>query len=248
LLSYPYPYSPRSKSSIDLFAGKKYVAYMWVLPTYDRPERAQETLDSIERCGVNTSGLIYVDGSTNPGYANLRAPKNWSIWKGEKNLGVCRALNAVFSKFPNEPWYGFLSDDSIVKTPNWDQILLSKRDNFSIVHSADGWQSGPRIHGRIHGAVLFGGELLRALGWWVAPGLVHSFCDDVWEAIADAAHLRKFVPEVMVEHCHFGNGKRAIDPSYLKAYHSFDQDKEAFMLWKEKDLSKALRQIAVRQK
>lgn len=216
---------------------------MWVLPTYDRPERAQQALDSIEKASSTTPGLVYIDGSKNPGYQHLRIPKNWSVWKGEKNLGVCGALNAVFSRFPNEPWYGFLSDDSIVKTPKWDQILLSKADGFSIVHSADGWQAGPRIHG----AVVFGGDLLRALGWWVPPGFVHSFCDDVWETIADAALLRKFIPEVMVEHCHFWNGKTAVDPSYIKAYQSFDQDREAFMLWKKEELSKALERIALRR-
>lgn len=216
---------------------------MWVLPTYDRPERAQQTLNSIEQAGCNTPGLVYIDGSLNPKYAELRLPKGWSIWKNPINRGVCAGLNDVFARFPNCSWYGFISDDSIIRTPSWDTLLLAKADDFAIVHSADGW----RTDHRIHGAVLFGGELLRSLGWWVPPGLIHSFCDDVWECIAEALNLRRYVPEVMVEHCHFGNGKTAVDRSYLKAYASFEEDKMAFLKWKEEDFEKALLRIGKRR-
>ncbi|MBX7067006.1 MAG: glycosyltransferase [Parachlamydiales bacterium] len=216
---------------------------MWVLPTYDRPERAQQTLDSIEKAGCNTPGLVYIDGSQNPCYDNLRLPCGWSVLRGEVNRGVCSALNTVFARYPNCSWYGFISDDSMIRTPCWDTLLLSKADNYTIVHSADGW----RTDHRIHGAVIFGGELLRALGWWVPTGLIHSFCDDVWESIADAIDGRRYVPEVMVEHCHFGNGKTAVDRSYLKAYASFDEDKAAFLKWKKEDFELALKRIAKRR-
>ncbi|MBU6382747.1 MAG: glycosyltransferase [Verrucomicrobia bacterium] len=214
---------------------------MWVLPTYDRPERAQKTLDSIAQSGCTTPGLVYIDG--NQKYPALHLPKGWSVWQNELNRGVCAALNDVFARFPNCPWYGFMSDDSLVRTPFWDQRLLAQMDDYSIVHSADGWRSEERIHG----AVVFGGELLRALQWWVPDGLVHSFCDDVWESIAHALHLRRYVPEVMVEHCHFGNQKAPVDFSYLKAYQSFDQDQQAFLKWKEMDFQAAIERVQKRQ-
>lgn len=226
------------------YYGAIYSASMWVLPTYDRPERAQQTLESIELAGCNTPGLVYIDGSKNPKYANLRLPKGWSVWKNPMNGGVCKALNEVFHQFPDLSWYGFISDDSLIRTPCWDKLLLSKADHYAIVHSADGW----RTERRIHGAVVFGGELLRALGWWVPPGLIHSFCDDVWETIADKMNLRRYVPDVMVEHCHFANGKTAIDQSYLKAYSSFDEDKKNFLRWKEEDFELAVKRIMNRKK
>lgn len=214
---------------------------MWVLPTYDRPERAQQTLDSIAQSGCTTPGLVYIDG--NRTYPALNLPAGWSVWENDINRGVCAALNDVLAHFPNCPWYGFISDDSLVRTPSWDTLLLSQADDYSIVHSADGWRADERIHG----AVVFGGELLRALGWWVPQGLIHSFCDDVWEAIAKALHLRRYVPAVMVEHCHFGNEKAPIDPSYLKAYNSFDEDSKAFLRWKETDFQAAIERIQKRQ-
>lgn len=212
---------------------------MWVLPTFDRPERVQKTLDSIASAESKTPGLVYLDGSKNSGYDHMRLPNGWSLWKSEENRGVCRVLNDIFTRYPNCPWYGFLSDDSIVRTTGWDLKLLSHLDDFGIVHSADGWQSGERIHG----AVLFGKELLSALGWWTAPGLIHSFCDDVWEAIAQRIGRRRYVPEVLVEHIHFWNGKANIDTTYLKAYSSFDADQKVFQKWKEHDFENAISRI-----
>ena len=215
------------------------VWFMWVLPTFNRPEKAQKTLDSLQQAGCQTPGLVYIDGSINPLYQHLKIPKGWEVLKTEKNRGVCSALNDVLNRYPNCPWYGFISDDSIVRTPKWDQLLLSQADDFSIVHSADGWQANRRIHG----AVLFGGELIRALGWWVPRGITHCFCDDVWEMIAEACDLRRYVPDVLVEHLHFWNGKTDLDSSYIKAYETFDADKKAFLKWKETDFEDAIKRV-----
>jgi hypothetical protein len=210
---------------------------MWILPTYHRPRQVQITLDSIEKAGTQTPGLVFIDGSK--GYGDLRLPNGWKVMRGEVNRGVCGVLNHCFSLYPDLAWYGFISDDSVVRTPLWDQKLLQFMDGYSIIHSNDGWRSDERIHG----AVIFGGELLRALGWWVPPGLNHCFCDDVWEAIAEKKNLRKYVPDVMVEHLHIANGKSFVDRSYLKAYESFDADKAAFLKWKETDFAKAVERI-----
>lgn len=212
---------------------------MWILPTYNRPAKAQKTLDSVIAANCTTPGLVYLDGSQNPKYDSLRLPKDWTIYKSTINRGVCGSLNDAFKQFPNLKWYGFLSDDSIVRTFEWDQKLLAELDDFSIVHSADGW----RTEYRIHGAVIFGGELLRALGWWVPKGLIHSFCDDVWEAIAEKLKIRRYLPEVLVEHMHFWNGKTELDQSYLKAYSSFDKDQETYTLWKKNELENAIQRV-----
>lgn len=215
---------------------------MWLLPTYNRPRQTQQTLDSIIDAGCTTPGVVYVDGSTSTAYDELKLPSGWKLIKGEKNRGVCGVLNHIFSLYPNLAWYGFISDDSIVRTPQWDEKLLAHATDYHIVHSADGW----RTESRIHGAVIFGGELLRALGWWALPGLIHCYCDDVWELIAEKNNLRKYVPEVMVEHLHMWNGKAPIDQSYVKAYQSFDADEAAFLKWKKSGLSKTLIRIGSR--
>jgi hypothetical protein len=212
---------------------------MWLLPTYYRPEQVQLTLDSIQKAGCHSEGVVFIDGSDHPGYEQLKLPEKWSVIREKENRGVCGVLNHFFARHPNLPWYGLITDDSIVKTPSWDRILVDQATPYHIVHSADGWQAGQRIHG----AVIFGGELLRALGWWAPPGLVHSYCDDAWEAIARKTGLKKFVPEVMVEHLHMWNGKAPVDRSYMKAYQTFDQDALAYARWEKEELPNAIARL-----
>lgn len=197
---------------------------MWVLPTYGRPGRCQEVLDSIIAAGVSTPGVVIVDGDCNPGYAGLRLPDGWSINILADNRGVCGVLNLALKAHSGEPWYGFITDDSLVRTPGWDVTLVRAAGAAGFANSGDGWQAQRRMHG----AVVFGGDLLRALGWWAPPGLTHSFVDDAWETIARALGNWRHVPEVLVEHCHALNRKAEADATYRKAYASFEADRAAF--------------------
>lgn len=209
---------------------------MWVLPTYGRPDRCQQTLDSVIESGVSTSGVVIVDGDSDPRYDTLRLPMGWHLHKLSERVGVCAVLNYAFGRWHEEDWYGFLSDDSIVRTTGWDGVLVAaaKRDGFA--NSADNFNSGPRMHG----AVAYGGDLLRVLGWWAPPGLTHSFCDDAWERLGRKLGNWTFHNNVLVEHAHFANDKAPEDATYKLAYSSFQEDRAAFNTWLAKDFDKAV--------
>lgn len=199
---------------------------LWILPTFGRPERCQEALDSIAAAGPSI-GLVWVDGDDARAYWDLRLPEGWHRRVSFINRGVCGVLEEVFAQYPYEPAYGFISDDSLVRTPGWSAALGRAAGRTGFANSADGWQSGKRMHG----AVCFGGDLLRALGCWAPPGLRHSFCDDAWERLGRALENWSYVPQVMVEHRHRGNAKAEDDETYRKAYSSFDDDRKTFGLW-----------------
>jgi hypothetical protein len=75
-------------------------------------------------------------------------------------------FNHVLRAWRDEPWYGFISDDSIVRTRAFDVPLIAAAGCAGFANSADGWQA----HQRMHGDVVFGGDLLRALGWVGSSG------------------------------------------------------------------------------
>lgn len=208
---------------------------MWVLPTFGRPRRCREALSSINSAG-SSPGLVMIDGDYNPLYEDLVLPPGWKIVRLPVNLGVCGVFNHVLATWPDEPWYGFISDDSIVRTSVFDQPLITAAGQAGFANSADGWQAQVRMHG----AVVFGGDLLRALGWWAPPGLVHCFVDDAWEHIGRALGNWVHVPQVMVEHVHYWNGKSAMDATYHKAYVSFESDRARFTELLENDLPAAV--------
>src|SRR5581483_5622720 len=209
---------------------------MWVLPTYGRPERCQAALDSIAACGGSSRGIVVIDGDSSEGYWQLRLPENWHSELLPTNVGVCEALNTIFRAYPNEPWYGFISDDSIVRTRGFEAPLVTAAGRTGFANSADGWQA----HKRMHGAVVFGGDLLRALGWWAPPGLRHSFVDDAWEFLGHALGNWARVPQVLIEHHHFGNNKAERDATYDAAYASAKEDQATFYRLRRDELPAAV--------
>src|SRR5712671_799950 len=113
---------------------------MWVLPTFGRPARCQQALCSITSAGVSSPGLVVIDGNPDPAYANLPLPPDWRAIYLPANLGVCGVFNHVLQTWKNEPWYGFISDDSIVRTRGFDKPLVAAAGRAGFANSADGWQ------------------------------------------------------------------------------------------------------------
>ncbi len=208
---------------------------MFVLPTYGRPGRCQAALDSIAVAGPS-EGIVWIDGDLDSAYDALVVPDGWSIHWPVTNLGFCGVLNAAFAMYPGEPWYGVISDDSLVRTPGWQAALVKQAGVAGFANSGDAWQASRRMHG----AVVFGGDLLRAFGYWAPPKLQHSFVDDAWERLARALDNWRHVPQVLVEHAHRGNGKAEDDPTYQKAYSTFDDDKRAFQFWLRDEMPHAV--------
>jgi hypothetical protein len=211
---------------------------VWFLPTYGRPGRCQEALDSIIAAGASAPGIVLIDGDEDPAYLDLRLPGGWSLSRSHTNRGLCGVLNSAFADHYGEPWFGFISDDSVLRAgPGWDQHLIDAAGLSGFANSGDGWQAVQRMHG----AVVFGGDLVRALGWIAPPGLVHSFCDDAWERLGRALGNWTHVPSVLVEHRHSVNGKAPDDPTYAKAYSTFQADRAAFVAFLAGDFRAALR-------
>ncbi len=50
------------------------------------------------------------------------------------------------------------------------------------------------------------------------PGQVQMYIDDVWESLAVPAGLMRYLPDVLVEHHHFANGKRPLDATDTREF------------------------------
>lgn len=184
--------------------------------------------------GVSTPGTLIVDGlrwgsNDLEDYRALNLPEGWNLVIHQDRVGVCAQLNRVLEfdlkHGVNTPWFGFISDDSIVKTRGWDVKLIEAAGNDGFANSADDLHSGPRMHG----AVAVGGDLLRAIGWWTPPGLVHYFCDDAWERLGRKLGNWRFLPDVMVCHVHPLDKVTQEDDTYRLAQTTFKQDESTFL-------------------
>ena len=213
---------------------------MWVLPTFGRPARCQEALDAILAMGCGTPGIVIVDGDPDPAYAALRLPEGWELLIHPENVGLLGVLNRFFAEHPDLPWYGLLTDDAMVRTEGWDKHLVAAAGPFGIASCNDGWRPGERIAG----AVVFGGGLLRAWGWWGAPGLWHTYGDDAWEEIARGLGNWVYCADVLVEHQHPFNGKAAIDRTHERSYSRLEADRRRFAALREAEIPAAIERAA----
>ncbi len=191
---------------------------MFFLPSRNRPERLQQALDKIVDAGTSAPGVVVIDGEDPTKYAGLRLPDGWRVEFLPNDMGgVARVWNWCVDQHPDLPWYGMITDDLIVQTPGWDKILIEAAGSRGIASANDLWQAQENIaQGRMHGAAVFGGDLIRAVGYWVPRGMIHNFVDDLWEMIGRSFQCWTVRMDVVTEHIHPGNGKAPIDETYAR--------------------------------
>jgi len=215
---------------------------MWIMPTYRRQAQCQEALDSIKAIGCATPGIVLVNGDQDPAYANLVPPPGWAVVRFDwENKGALAALNAIATMKPDEPWYGFISDDARVRSPGWDTALVREAGDWFMASCGDGWQDGKRLSG----AIVWGGQLLRSAGFWSPPELIHSFFDDCWEEIGKRLQIWKIRRDILVEHMHPWCGKGQDDEVYQRSYatETMRHDQEVWNAWKAANLEGTIARI-----
>ena len=218
---------------------------MWILPTFNRPERCAEALASIEAAGVTTPGLVVVNGRERRAeYEKLSLPLGWRFRWNDENVGMTRALNDVFDEHPFEFFYGFINDDEVVRSPAWDQRLVSAAGPWKLAHGNDGWQSEKRVHG----TPVIGGDLARAVGALAIRTCFHWYSfDAMWEHIDKALAVRVFCADVALEHRHWLNVKSGARPdkdvTYAHAESKSKADYVQFHLWKRAELKAIIERV-----
>jgi hypothetical protein len=216
---------------------------MWVLITHNRPKECLAVLEQIKKTGMTEKGLLVINDACSREQADLsrHLPEGWDYEYMGYNLGLCQAMNLVFGKYPNEPYYGLICDDEYVYTPGWDTRIAAAAGRWKIASGKDEWNW--HRAGRISTYVAVGGDLVRACGWWALPGLFHNCHDDAQETLADALDLRAPCDDIRTEHKHRANGKAPDDDTYRIANARGAADHEVFHRWREKEAPQLIERI-----
>lgn len=205
---------------------------MWFLPTFNRPQSLATVIEACRATGMSTPCIVLVQGTQMLAeYQALELPENWQLHVLPENIGLLPALNYAFKTWPNEPWYGQLVDDNLPRTQGWDARLVEAAGERRFVTCKDLWQAPPRAGG----AVVFGGDILRALGFWALPGLWHCYCDDFWETMGRETGLWSIVEDVVVETIHPWKDGKPGDATLMAAYGNggarMREDEHVFRSW-----------------
>ncbi len=194
---------------------------MWIMPSRSRPHNVLRFIKAYDETKATTPVWLRLDkDDPNPGYIH----ENWIVEIGPR-LPLSEIYNEAFRLYPDSPWYGFIADDVVPKTLYWDRLLINAAgiDGMAVPSGGEGT---PHF--------VLGGDLVRSVGWLSLPGLDRLYIDTVWENIAKKRNVLRYVPNVILEHRHFSNGKALFDRTYRKEKKA--EDKLIYQTWKEEHI------------
>jgi hypothetical protein len=205
---------------------------LWLLPSRHRIPSLKRFFDAAKQTGMTTGGMVLVNRDEFEKsfieYATLELPANWHIEPVDAN-SVAEAMRAIWPKVQHLDWVGGLCDDHIPATQNWDTVLIDQTVGWNVVSSNDAWQAPKRIHG----AIVWSGELLRTLGGIYPPGFKHFFVDDVWESLGRATNCWRVDMSVLVRHTHATKTKKS-DGTTEHIGRYWSQDEATYRAWMQK--------------
>lgn len=193
---------------------------MWILPSRGRPQNIKRLVDAYVSTKASTPVWLRLDDDDKSldGYRDISYPYGWMIEEGPR-----KPLSGYYNDIyltTHEDWYGFIADDVVPKTDNWDTKLIA-------VAGADGMAVPAGGHGRVESQdgtphFVLGGELVRETGFLCVPGLDRIFIDTAWADIARKKGVFRYCDDIILEHLHFSKGA-LMDKTYLKR--NKEQDK-----------------------
>jgi hypothetical protein len=206
---------------------------MWVLPSVDRLPRVRALLAQMRATGISTPGVVILEDGADAGAIADELPPNWVVMcdaPGADSSLVAR-LNRVWDftrDLDGSTWYGLIADDNWPVTEGWDKALIETAMRTGIASCDDGWQA-PR---RMHSAVVWRANVLRAAGFWMPRCLRHNYVDDFWETIGRRFGFWTCLRDVRVEHRHWKQDETIEkDAIYTLGESSMEADFAAFMDW-----------------
>lgn len=164
---------------------------MWIIPSYNRADQCRDLINIMRTHGADAK-IVKCINADDPQVAEyggdvLTVPAG--------TVGAAEAFRVAFREFPNEPWYGVLGDDSAIETHGFEQRLVAAAGSWGIANGRDDRQPN-----RIHGAAVFGGDLVRSLGYIAPDGFQHLYVDDVWEMIGTELGNWRILQDVHTPH------------------------------------------------
>lgn len=200
---------------------------MWIFATRNRPANCQRFIDAWHATEADSAVYVRLD-QDDPSIEQLKQlpwPKQFSVTIGPR-ARMGEAMQEMFVKFPNEPWYGILADDVIPRTQHWDQQLIEAAGNHSVSCANEVHEKRIRI---CHPCV--GGDLVRLVGCFAIPTVKHFGTDTLWECIHHCCDLNNRLQDVILEHAHFNFGQSELDQTYVESQAVRRQDKIAYKAW-----------------
>lgn len=173
-----------------------------------------------------------IDG---PDY-DLIWPGHWKIHQSDTHLEMQRALNALFKLYPNEAWYGLITDHSRPETGDWSKKIVEKITprGMVLVNDTKNRVNPTTKQRRITSASCYGGDLIRDLGWVWLDCVTHMYGDDALERIGHELNCITYLEDVVVRDLLVREGEIPRDRNHDRLYKGrgyIQSDRTAYTMW-----------------
>ena len=198
---------------------------------------------SMEATGDVPEVAVMVDGLS----YDINWPSHWKIHESYGHLEMQRSLNALLKLYPNEPFYGILTDTHRPQTPEWSKKMVEAAGSGSIVIcNTTKHRHNPRTGLRRVTTLAFGGDLIRAIGWIWLDRVCHLYGDDAWEDIGYALGIIKYLPNVIILALLKREGEVPIDSNHKRMWKGksyMATDAKAFEEWKRDEFDALIEKL-----
>lgn len=189
---------------------------MWLLPSWGRAKMASKAIDDCHRMKMTSPAVLFVDG---PGgddsfYKSMRLPPNWRKIISPSRVRLSAQMQWALGEYPSETHYGWLADDYRPQTPYFDQELEDSAGPWGYAQANDliiTKHERAALPSALTSGLCWGGELVRAVGWWGWPAVTHVGIDGLWAMIIAKLGVCHYRRDVIVEHRRYTTGKRPKD-------------------------------------
>jgi hypothetical protein len=198
-----------------------------VCPTRSRPQNAELTLAAWKETTSGRSDLVFaIDDDQSDLYPRLSG----AIYDVRPRKRMIPRFNEVaMDALSQYAYIGFIGDDHRFRTKGWEDrfMRLSSDQHGWIIAYGDDTLKGEAL---ATAAILSSG-IIAAWGHVCPQTLMHMYMDDVWMVLGKATGCLKYMPDVIIEHVHYGNGKAPYDAAYGWANAAMNPDCDAYNKW-----------------
>lgn len=189
-----------------------------IVPTRGRPGNAARLAAAFRETDALDAVAVFVadeDDPELPVYRELLESGRISrlMTVAGNGRGMCSALNYAARRYAElYEAVGFMGDDHLPRTVNWDDRILEALDSLQprIVYGNDLLQ-GPNLPT----AVFMQSRMVRAMGCMAPSVMRHLYLDNFWKHLGEQLGGLVYLDDVIIEHLHPVNGKAEWDERYV---------------------------------
>lgn len=214
-----------------------------IVPSRGRPDSLERVAAAWDATGAfGSAGLFFAvddDDPRLPGYRaafDRLADNKGGRWIGLTNCGpwqpMVPKLNGAATMFAERGHFaiGFAGDDHLPRTVGWASTMLAALSEMGtgIVYGNDLLQGE-----RLCTSWAMTSDIVRSLGRMVPASVDHMYCDNSVMDLGRMAGCLRYLPDVVIEHCHPLAGKADWDTGYARVNRAeqYQRDEAAYRQW-----------------